>query len=196
MSIKKKIVLSVAIVFTVTLLAVAIYIILLALGYPLFEDCGELITWQWDPFSIAFDEFSEFIVAIIEPLEMKPFPNYLEAEEEREARLDAYWASYCTMYVLYFLDKDFTYELEELDRLIQKSEQGDKRSRDQRAKAKRYRAEVIQQMEEAVENIRVVINYAQKFKGATVIDVPRSHRDIFRNVTSGARSFTNSVMRC
>jgi len=129
----------------VIVLSIIIVAVLYFTGYPNPE--GSIRVSRNDPFGVALNEYDAVVKLIFEPI----YPSIGLVEPVSAA------------IVRYFLDNDITDELNSLNKIYQKALQGDKNSKDQRQKAKDFRAVDIRRMRESLETIHAAMETIRKY---------------------------------
>lgn len=165
----KRVVIAVSVSLALILIAVAI---LWLMGYPflIFESDGSVSFFTRNSFAKAFEEYHHVLVSVLGPLDPSP-PQEDVDNESWEAEREAYLEAYYNGVAKYFIDNDFTDELNTLEELIQKAEQGDKDAKNQREYAKASRAEDLAKMRGVLEGIKYAIAVSQKYDGDREINV-------------------------
>ena len=151
-------------------LSICIVVVLIYMGYPLFEKEGHLAIRPNDPFWAAVGEHDNMIDLIFNPIYPEPGPHGRYPE--------------FAFVVQYFLNTDFTDKFNALDEIYQKAIQGDKDSKDQRKKARDFRASSLRKMKKSPEILHEGIEILQKHANQDEWDFTEDEKRKISSLTS------------
>lgn len=185
-------------VVLITMIAVIIAVVVLAvlglMGYPLliFESDGSMTFFVRSPFWTICDEIHDLTVSFLGSLTPAPpgDDRYFAQTYNRESQWELYWESYDKIMLQYLIDNDFIAELNAFEELLQKARQTQLNPQNQRSKSVYFlRSQELDRIENALTDIRMGIEAAQKYDGINNPVITQEDRLLFNSAVRWSRGF-------